>query len=137
MLRSILAVLVGMILWDILWLGSNNVFFLIFPELMDLEGPIDNAGILLLFMLLSVIFSVIAGYVTVMIARRKPVAHALVLGGIQLAIGIVMQIQYWELMPVWYHLGFLLLLVPGYLAGAMLRRPKLPSAQPVEQVPEG
>jgi fructose-specific phosphotransferase system IIC component len=135
--RSILAVIVGMVVWAVLWMGSNQVFFLIFPDLMDLEGPIDNAGVLLTFLLISVLLSVIAGYITAWIARRRPLTHALVLGIIQLTIGIIMQVQFWELMPVWYHLSFLALLIPGYLVGAMLRSTKMRPPQPVEEVQVG
>ena len=39
-----------------------------------------------------------------------------------LAVGIGVQAGSWNLMPVWYHLTFLALLVPGALIGAKLRR---------------
>ena len=45
----------------------------------------------------------------------------MVLCGIQLALGLVFQAQAWKLIPVWYHLSFLLLLAPATLLGAWLR----------------
>jgi hypothetical protein len=40
---------------------------------------------------------------------------------IQLGLGIFFQSQAWQLMPLWYHVPFLLLIVPATLLGARLR----------------
>ena len=38
--------------------------------------------------------------------------------------GLCVQIGAWSMMPVWYHLPFLVLLVPVTLLGASLVKPK-------------
>lgn len=121
MLRSILAVFAGMVLWAVLWLGSNAGIQAIAPESYDPEGMTASAGILALILFLSVFYSIVAGYLTATIARRKPIAHTVWLGVIQLAIGIFMQAQVWSQMPLWYHLPFLVLLIPGNVIGGILR----------------
>jgi uncharacterized membrane protein (DUF485 family) len=67
-------------------------------------------------------FAVLAGYVTGWIARRSEVRHTLVLGVLQLAMGTVATIAYFDVAPVWYHLTFLALLIPAHVLGGVLRR---------------
>jgi hypothetical protein len=46
---------------------------------------------------------------------------AFALGIVQLVIGIFVQTMYWHVIPTWYHLTFLALLIPGILLGARMR----------------
>ncbi len=122
MIRSMLSVLAGFVLWPVLSLASNAVLAAAVPGAFREDGSTDSVGMLLLILVLSVVFSVIAGYVTALLAREKTKQHALALGLTLLAVGIFVQIQYWDVMPVWYHLSFLALLVPGVLLGARTQR---------------
>ena len=122
MIRSILSVLAGFALWTVLSLASNAALAAAAPGAFREDGSTDSVGMLLLILVLSVVFSVIAGYVTALLAREKTKQHALALGLALLAVGIFVQIQYWDVMPVWYHLSFLALLVPGVLLGARTQR---------------
>ena len=76
---------------------------------------------LLAMLLASVVFSVAVGWITTAIAGSNDYRAALLLALIQLGLGIFFQAQAWSLMPLWYHLPFLLLLVPATLLGARLR----------------
>ncbi len=58
---------------------------------------------------------------TARVARRAELRHALALGVVQLIIGILVQVQYWQVMPLWYHLSFLSLLLPGTVLGGRWR----------------
>ncbi len=69
----------------------------------------------------SVVLSLAAGYICATIAPRKLALHVLILGVIQFAIGIAVQTAVWDRMPLWYHLIFLALVVPGHLAEGALR----------------
>ena len=88
------------------------------PQSFDEHGNTENATVLVLILGLSVLFSVAAGYLLARIAGRFTMRFALALGMVQLVVGTLVQIQFWQLMPIWYHLSFLALLAPGILAGA-------------------
>ena len=121
MVRNILAVLAGFAVWTVLWLASNAAVAAAVPSAFGEDGSTTNAGILVLFLVLSVVFSITAGYLCAMLAREKPRRLAWVLGVLLLAVGIAVQIQFWGVMPIWYHLLFLALLIPGVLFGAKIR----------------
>jgi len=124
MFRSILSILAGAIVWDVLYLGSNAVLVAALPTAFREDGSTDNIGILWFSLALSVVFYVIAGYVTASIAPAHKLKNALALGLFQLPQGIYAQIQYWEVLPLWFHLTFLILLIPGILLGAKIRLAK-------------
>jgi hypothetical protein len=129
MIRSILSVLAGTTTWGVLWVASNAALAAALPGSFDEHGVTSNGGLLLLILAYSIVLSVLAGWLTATIARTKPTGHALALGIVQLAFGIAAQSAYWSLMPLWYHLPFLALLIPGNLLGAHLRGPRM-SVQP-------
>lgn len=122
MLRSILSVIAGNIVWTILWLGMSAVLANMYPYIADGKTKVESMSLLLFLLVYSIVISVIAGYVTALIARQKEIAHTFALGILQLALGIFFQSQSWNLLPIWYHLSFLLLLIPGNLLGGHLRQ---------------
>ncbi len=119
--RSILAVLAGAVVWAVLWLGSNATLVAVFPGQLVPNEYIGHTGILMTLLALCIAFSLLAGYVTGVVARTNLVKHGLALGILQLGLGIFFQAQYWQLMPLWYHLVFLTMLLPGNVYGAWLR----------------
>ncbi len=119
--RSILAVLAGAVVWAVLWLGSNATLAAVFPGQLVPNQYIGHTGILMTLLALCIAFSLLAGYVTAVVARTNLVKHGLALGVLQLGLGIFFQSQYWNLMPLWYHLVFLTMLLPGNVYGAWLR----------------
>ena len=122
MVRNVLSVLAGFVVWTALWLASNAAVAAAVPGAFAEDGSTDSAGILVLFLVFSVVFSVVAGYLCVQLARERPLRLAVILGGLLLAVGIFVQIQFWDVMPLWYHFFFLALLIPGVLVGARMRR---------------
>lgn len=120
MLRSIASILAGFTVWTVLWLLINQLLLSVASDHFTAEGTTDHVGVLLTVLIASVVFSVTAGWLAAKIARRRAFAHALVLGLVLLAVGIAMQIQYWDAVPVWYHLSFLALLLPATLLGGRL-----------------
>jgi hypothetical protein len=121
MLRTILAVLVGVIIWTILWIGANAVLAAAMPGAFRPDGSIASNGLLAVILVLSGLISIAAGYSTARLASAHEVNHALALGGVLLLIGIFVQSQYWEVLPLWYHLTFLALLIPAAWLGGKLR----------------
>lgn len=121
MVRSILSVFAGMVCWTVLWLGMGAALRAAMPTAFDANGMTQSNGILTLILVLSVAFSIIAGYITGVFARRREITHTLVLGVIQLGIGMLVQSSVWDQMPLWYHLSFLVLLIPGNVLGGTWR----------------
>lgn len=118
-MKNILAVLAGAALWATGWCIANFTAVTAMPGAFDEQGATGHAGILVGFLVLSLVLSLAAGATTAKLARAAFKA-AIVLGLVQLTIGVFVQLAYWDLMPLWYHVPFLALLVPGVLVGAKL-----------------
>lgn len=119
--RSVLAVLAGAVAWSVLWVASARAVAALVPGAIASDGSAGAPGVNLFFLGLSVVYSVGAGYLTAAVARRNELAHTAALGVLQLALGMYFEVSTWQLAPVWYHLSFLVLLLPGNMAGGMLR----------------
>ena len=120
MIRIVLAVMAGFALWSALWVGAGAVSAALMPEAYNEDGSPDSAAVLLVFLILSVACSVGSGFLTAALARTPSLAPAWALGGLLLAVGVLVQVQNWEAIPLWFHIPFLALLVPGALAGARI-----------------
>lgn len=121
MIRSIIAVLSGSVIWGVLWVAINGILQSAIPDIARADGRIDSVPVLGLFLFISIDLSVLAGYLTAWIIGRKEIGHTVALGILQLVIGIMVQMQYLELLPMWYHTLFLLFLIPGNIAGGYFR----------------
>ncbi len=123
MLRQFLAVITGFAIWSVLWLVYN--IFLRTVKLLpsNIAVPVQNSGPLVLLLLGSIGMSCLSGWIGARIVRGASNVPIWVLGLLLLAVGIFFQTQYWHLMPLWYHLSFLAMLVPGCFMGARLVSP--------------
>ena len=125
MMRPILSVLAGFALWSVVSLGSNAVVAMIAPDAFNEDGTTDSAILLLLFLVISVVCSLGSGFLTAALARARSAVAAWSLGGLLLAVGLFVQVLNWDAQPLWFHIPFLALLVPGVLAGAKLHRSRM------------
>jgi hypothetical protein len=121
MLRQIIAIVTGYAVWTMLWLGFGGVLraMEILPRAETIA--IESTPPLLVLVASSIIASLVAGFVVASITRSAATAAVLILGLLLLATGIFVELRYWQLMPVWYHVVFLVLLVPVCIVGARLR----------------
>lgn len=127
MKSSILAVVAGFALWSVLWLGGGAALRAVSPGAYDDAGMTGNTVQLALVLALSVVCSLASGFVAGRMTAccAQPVK---VLAGLLLVVGLVVQISVWDQMPLWYHAGFLLLLVPMTLFGSQFgARPSAPA----------
>ena len=135
MVRIILGVVVGFIVWSALWVGGDAVFSAISPDWgktsADFRAAVENktpfalgSAILLTLLIKSFIVSIISGFVTALIAKENR-KSTLVLGILLLIFGIFIQSVYWNYMPLWYHIPFLALLIPLTILGGKLKRRKV------------
>jgi hypothetical protein len=115
-MKKALGVVAGYAVWTVIFLAGGAVVRGAFGA-SDVESFASNSSTLLLvlLLLLSFVASFVGGAVTARIAGAGP--PVLVLGGLLLATGIPVQIGSWDLLPVWYHLIFLAMLVPVTVAG--------------------
>lgn len=117
--RSVLAVLSGMVSWALLWNLGTTAAQQTFPETLSPDRPITHAGALVGYLVYSVVVSGIAGFITATVGRSRMVL-VWILALVHLALGIAAEVSYWNLMPVWYHVVFLVLVVPATVAGGRL-----------------
>ena len=123
-MRAVLSGVGGYAVWTVLWLGGSAGLRVFWPvEFGALAGgqPITAVAPLLLGVALSVVCSLAAGITVAMGAPRAVPRGLTVVAVLLLTTGIGVQASVWTLMPVWYHLVFLGLLVPGCVLGARLK----------------
>ena len=121
--RIIAAVLAGAVAWAALWNLGTRVAQAALPVLLQPGEPISHLGVLLAYIGYSVCLSLFAGFITALAAGRQPMPAVWVLATLQLALGLYFEVSYWSLLPVWYHLVFLALIVPATVFGGS-RRPR-------------
>ncbi len=121
MLRSILAVIAGSVTWMVTALGTDEILMRVAPQWFGANRKVESVGVLLLMLGYSLLFSVLGGYVAALIAGRKEISHAFVLGLLQLAMGIAATVKFFDSAPLWWHLCLLALLIPANVFGALLR----------------
>ena len=115
--RSILAVVVGWLIWGV----ASNLAFAIggaaSPESFGKQGQPVTTGALTVFAALAFVWSVGSGAVCSRIDRGRSRTTLAALCVALVLTGAAVQALTWSLYPVWYHVVFLAVLVPGTLLG--------------------
>jgi hypothetical protein len=133
MVRIILAVIIGFLVWSILWVGSEQVLSMIFPnwygahqiafeKAVTNNTPffIDDTALLIWNVVRGIIVSIISGYIAALIAGENKTS-TLVLGVCLLLFGLYIVYMTWAMIPVWYHAVFSLMLIPMTILGGRLK----------------
>ena len=119
-LRVGIAVTAGVLLWGLLWnLGTARLAELFPADLAGVER-IESTSLLLLMVAYSALLSSAVGWLAARIGGESAFIATLVLSVVNLAIGSLVQTIYWAMMPLWYHLLFLALILPATLLGGRL-----------------
>lgn len=133
MLRIILGVIGGFIVWSIVWVGMDALLAAISPDwfgknLAEFQNAVGRheefmtpASVSVYLLFQSVVCSLLAGYTAALIARENR-KSTVALGILLLITGIFVEAMHWNYLPVWYHVIFLLLLIPATILGGRLRR---------------
>jgi hypothetical protein len=133
MLKMVLGIIGGFVVWSILWVGSDAVLMAILPgwyvkhqtefaEALASKQPfVVDSTILLMHLVRSVIVSIISGLIAVVISRENTLT-TIILGVLLLAFGLFVQLMAWSYLPLWYHIPFLALLVPMTVLGGKLKK---------------
>ena len=123
MQKVVLGVVVGYVVWTALWLGGNALFFGETSKVVSAGETFSAVGPLVGLLALSIVCSLAAGMSAAALARARHRVVVLVTAGLLLATGIFVQLGIGSQMPVWYHLTFLVLIVPVCIVGdAMITR---------------
>jgi hypothetical protein len=133
MKRSILAVVAGLVVWVLVASVLNRGLRAGLPGYALAEPAMTfTLGMKIARLLLGAASSLAAGATASRIAGSR--AAVWVLGAIVLAIFIPMHIQIWAKFPVWYHLVFLVTIVPLVALGGVLARKRRGAAEPGEMI---
>ncbi len=120
MKRSLLACIAGLLTWVIVVSLINRVLRLSLPNYTAAEHTLQfTLAMKWARLIMAIVTSVVAGAVTAWISTQSRWT-ALVVGGVVLAMFLPLHIAIWSKFPVWYHLTFLLTIIPAVLVGAML-----------------
>ena len=120
MKRSVLACLAGLLTWIVVVTVINRGLRLSLPNYTAAEQTLQfTLGMEWARLLMAIVTSVVAGAVTSWIYRSSRWA-ALIVGSVVLAMFVPVHIAIWNKFPAWYHLTFLLTIIPAVLVGALL-----------------
>ena len=125
-LRSIVAVLAGMITVIVLSVGTDAALGFNPPR----GGPMTDA-LFLLATAYRIVFTIAGGYIAARLAPRSPMRHALAVGIIGLAAGLAGAVMMWNklgeggLGPKWYSIAVFTIALPCAWAGGQLRTVQL------------
>ena len=120
MKRSILAFLAGLITWVVVVSVIDRVLRLSLPNYTAAEQTLQfTLGMKWARLLMAIVTSVAAGAVTGWMSQSNRWVP-LIVGGVVFAMFVPVHIAVWSKLPVWYHLTFLLTIIPAVLVGALL-----------------
>ncbi len=130
MLRIVLGVIAGFIVWSLVWVGSEKALSALWPEWygahqLAFEAAVARGGqfradttILLMNIARGSIVSVLSGFLVALIARENKRAP-LILGFLLVAFGLLIVVLSWRYVPLWYHVIFTALLIPMTMLGGL------------------
>ncbi len=133
MVKVIFGIIAGFIVWSIVWVGGDATFANFSPgwyakHSAAAELALANGTTLASDPLISVVnlgrsflTSIIAGYMAALVAGEYK-KSTMILGVILVAVGIAVEFLMWNIAPVWYHVLFVLFLLPMTILGGRLRR---------------
>lgn len=124
--RSILAIAVGFVLTGALNMGTNMVLSRVAPEIVPPAGtPNTSTAALLVISAYVALYGILGCYVTARLAPSRPLLHALILGGLALAMSIPVTLSVWSDAPAWFNLYNLLAVMPYAYVGGLIREREL------------
>jgi hypothetical protein len=131
MIQIILGVVAGFFAWIIVWFSGEKILSILWPAGFGVHqraftDALTNGGqftptttFLAIHCVLCAIVSLLAGYVTALIAGEKMIAP-IAIAVVMLALGILKAVMSWKLVPAWYHVTFAVLLFSmAYLGGTL------------------
>jgi hypothetical protein len=126
MVRSTVAFLAGLVAWALIATLINFVLRMTLDGYTAAEPALTfTLGMMVARLLMAAVTSVAAGALVGAITRSGT-RVAWVLGAVILALFIPSHVRLWSHFPLWYHLAFLVPLVPLIVLGSWLTRARTP-----------
>ena len=128
-MRTALAVIVPWLVWGILDNGIYQILLAVSPNAFNDQSIPNTTVMLVVFLVLRASYSIDAGLIGALIAKgsQKAIPY---LAGLLVLTGVMVQALTWSSYPAWYHVGFLVPIVPCALLGVKLGRMIKPAARP-------
>jgi hypothetical protein len=122
MKRAVLGVIAGLTAWWLCLIVAGLIMRATWPAYVAVaEAMTFTLPMMLARLAIAAVATLAAGWVTTAIAPRSMLVR-LMPGLILLILFIPQHITLWNRFPVWYHLTFLLSLIPLTYLGGMLRQ---------------
>lgn|SRR5262249_55513428 len=122
MAKTILGVLAGLVAWVVLVSIAGLILRATWPDYAAVASSMAfTLPMLIARLTISAVTLLAAARLTSLIAPRAMIATVL-LGAILVAAFVPIHVGIWDRFPVWYHLTFLLTLVPLCVMGGRLGR---------------
>ena len=118
--RKITAVVSGLVAWIVIATVLNWLMRVGWPGYASVEASMTfTPAMMLARLVVGALSSVVAGVVLALVVRQRRSA-AVVLGTLLLVGFLPVHYQLWDKFPVWYHVVFLVSLLPLVMLGARL-----------------
>lgn len=120
MAKKIFGVVAGLVAWVIIVSIAGPIMRAVWPAYASVADAMTfTLPMMMARLSIGAVATVAAGWVAGMIAGRSTIAT--VLPGVLLLVAFIPEhISLWEKFPVWYHLTFLLSLIPLTFAGGKM-----------------
>jgi cytochrome bd-type quinol oxidase subunit 2 len=127
MKRAVLGIVAGVAAWFVVATVLNLILRATLPGYREAESTLAfTLGMKLARLAESALACLAAGYTASWVAQGNRNAPRVV-GIVVLALFLPMHVGLWSKFPVWYHLTFLILLLPLTVLGGLLQRPPRPA----------
>ena len=122
MKRSLFACIAGLLTWAVVVTLIDRVLRISLTGYTAAEQTLTfTLAMKWARLLMAIVTSLVAGVMTSWVSPASRWAPWIV-GGVVFALFLPTHISIWSRFPVWYHLTFLLTILPSVLAGALLMR---------------
>jgi hypothetical protein len=121
MVRSLLAVALGYVVMLVAYRGCDLIITALKPEFAPQPGEPPDAAYFVFLLGTGFFFMIVGGYVAALLAGRSEMKHALSLGALSIAMGILEAILFEGEQPLWYTVALMFLSIPSALVGGYFR----------------
>jgi hypothetical protein len=125
MARSILAIVAGFFFIGLLSFGADALMSSLMPGAYGAGGVPQDTGVMLLAMGYVAVFAITGCYLAARLAPSHPMRHALILGVLGLMVNAIGAVTMWSVLPAWFHIASLVLVMPYAWIGGRLREMEL------------